>query len=105
MYRRDRIKITALQTGDISVWRNFKKLRNEVNNAIKNVKKSYCYKTFETCKTWETINEVTRARKSNKAINELELNEMRITNSTEMKSQRVLINFSAIAEYPCVGVL
>ena len=87
MYRRDRLKIKALRTGDPSDWNNFKRLRNEVNNAIKNVKKSYYYKTFEVYngnsrKTWETINEVTR-RKSDKAeINELELNGTRITNST-----------------------
>ena len=40
MYRRDRLKIETLRTGDPSDWRNFKKLRNEVNNSIKNVKKS-----------------------------------------------------------------
>ena len=89
MYRRDRLKIKALQTGNASEWSNFKKLRNEVNNSIKKVKKSYHYKTFETYngnsrKTWETINEVTR-RKSDKAtINELRLNGARITNSTEI---------------------
>ena len=43
MFRRDCLKIKALRTGDPSDWNNFKKLRNEVNNAIKNVKKSYCY--------------------------------------------------------------
>ena len=73
MYRRDRLKIKALRTGDPSDWNNFKRLRNEVNNAIKNVKKSYYYKTFEVYngnsrKTWETINEVTR-RKSDKSCN------------------------------------
>ena len=39
IYRRDRLKIKALRTGDPSDRNNFKKLRNEVNNAIKNVKK------------------------------------------------------------------
>ena len=74
---------------DPSDWNNFKKLRNEVNNAIKNVKKSYYYKTFEAYngnsrKTWETINEVTRRKSDKAAINELELNGTRITNSTEI---------------------
>ena len=41
MYRRDRLKIKASQTGDPNDWNNFKKLRNEVNNAIENAKKSY----------------------------------------------------------------
>ena len=63
MYRRDRLKIKALRTGDPSDWNNFKKLRNEVNNEIKNVKRSYYSETFEAYngnsrKTWETINEV-----------------------------------------------
>ena len=89
MYRRDRLKIKALRTGDPSDGSNFKKLCNEVNNAIKNVKKSYYYKTFETYngnsrKTWETINEVTRRKSVKAAINELELNGARTTNSTEI---------------------
>ena len=67
MYWRDHLKIKALRTGDPSDWSNFKKLRNEVNNTIKNVKKSYYYNTFDTYngnsrKTWETINEVTHCK-------------------------------------------
>ena len=89
MCRRDCLKIKALRTGDPSDWNNFKKLRNEVNNAIKNVKKSYYYKTFKayngnSLKTWETINEVTRRKADKAAINELELHGTRITNSTEI---------------------
>ena len=42
MYRRDRLKIKALRTGDPSDWsNNFKKLHNEVNKSTKSVKKSY----------------------------------------------------------------
>jgi len=79
----------ALRTGDPSDWSNFKKLRNEANNSIKNVKRSYYYKTFETYngnsrKTWETINEVTRRNSDKVAINALELNGARITNSIEI---------------------
>ena len=89
MYRRDRPKIKALRTGNASDWSNFKKLRNEVNNSIKKVKKSYYYKTFETYngnsrKTWETISEVTRRKSDKVTINELKLNGARITNSTEI---------------------
>ena len=78
-----------MRTGDPNDWSNFKKLRNEVNNSIKNVKKSYHYKTFETYngnsrKTWETINEVTRRKSDKAAVNKLELNGARITNSTEI---------------------
>jgi len=89
MYRRDCLKIKALRTGNPSDWNNFMKLRNEVNNEIKNVKKSYYYETFEAYngnsrKTWETINEVTRRKSDKTAINELELNGMRITNLTKI---------------------
>jgi len=78
-----------LRTVDPSDWSNFKKLRNEVNNSIKNVKKSYYYKTCGTYdgnsrKTWETINEVTRRKSDKAAVNELELNRARITNSNEI---------------------
>ena len=88
MYRRDRLKIKALRTRDPSDWNNFWKLRNEVNNAIKNVKKSY-YKTFEAYngnsrKTWETINEVTRHKSDKAAINELELRGTILTNLNEI---------------------
>ena len=38
MYRRDRLEIKALRTGDVSDWSNFKKLGNEENNSIKKVK-------------------------------------------------------------------
>ena len=78
-----------MRTGDPSDWSNFKKLRNEVNNSIKNVKKFYYDKIFKSYngnsrKTWETNNEVTRRKSDKAAINELELNGARITNSTEI---------------------
>ena len=83
MYRRDRLKIKALRTGNPSNWSNFKTLHNEVNNAVKNVKKSYYYKTFETYngnsrKTWKTINEVTHRKSHKAAINDPVLNGARI---------------------------
>ena len=44
MYRRDRLKIDASKTHNPADWSNFKKLRNEVNNAIKHAKSwSYYY--------------------------------------------------------------
>jgi len=47
IYRRDRLKIKTLRTGDPSDWSNFKKLRNEVNIAIKNEKKSSILKPLK----------------------------------------------------------
>ena len=60
-----------------------------MNNAIKNTKKSYYLKSFTACdgnsrKTWEIINEVT-GRKSEKAIiNELEFQDKKLTDPTEI---------------------
>ena len=60
-----------------------------MNNAIKNAKKSYYLKSFTACdgnsrKTWEIINEVT-GRKSEKAIiNELEFEDKKLTDPTEI---------------------
>ena len=72
MHLRDRLKIKAIRSGDAIDWNNFKRARNNVNNAIKNAKKSYYLNSFTACdgnsrKTWEIINEVT-GRKSEKAI-------------------------------------
>ena len=61
-----------------------------MNNTIKNVKKSPTIITlFDTynghsSKTWATIKEVTRRKSDKAAINELELNGTRITNSAEI---------------------
>ena len=65
--------------GLVTLYRNnFKRARNDLNNAIKNTKNSYYLKSLQLVtainsrKTWEIINEVT-GRKSEKAIiNELE---------------------------------
>ena len=61
-------------------------MRNQVNNAIKNAKRSYYYNTFKTydCnsrKTWQVINEIT-SHKS--VINELECNGKKTNNPTEI---------------------
>ena len=89
MHLRDRLKIKAIRSGDAIDWNNFKRARNNVNNAIKNAKKSYYLKSFTACdgnsrKTWEIINEVT-GRKSEKAIiNELEFEDKKLTDPTEI---------------------
>ena len=89
MHLRDRLKIKAIRSGDAIDWNNFKRSRNNVNNAIKIAKKSYYSKSFTACdgnsrKTWEIINEVT-GRKSEKAIiNELEFEDKKLTDPTEI---------------------
>ena len=89
MHLRDRLKIKAIWSGDAIEWNTFKRARNNVNNAIKNAKKSYYLNSFTACdgnsrKTWELINEVT-GRKSEKAIiNELEFEDKKLPDSTEI---------------------
>ena len=89
MHLRDRYKIKAIRSGDSNDWNNFKRARNNANNAIKNAKKSHYLKSFTACdgnsrKTWEIINEVT-GRKSEKAIiNELEFEDKKLTDPTEI---------------------
>ena len=83
MHLRDPLKIKAIRSGDAIDWNNFKRARNNVNNAIKNLK------SFTACdgnsrKTWEIIKEVT-GRKSEKAIiNELEFEDKKLTDPTEI---------------------
>ena len=46
IYLRDRLKIKAIRSGDAIDRNNFKRARNNVNNAIENAKKSYYLKSF-----------------------------------------------------------
>ena len=66
----DRLKIIASVTKTAEDWSNFKTSLNQVNNAIKNAKRSYYYNTFKTCdgnsrKAWKVINEVTSRKSDN----------------------------------------
>ena len=65
MHLRDRLKIKAIRSGDDIDWNNFKRARNNVNvnNAIKNAKKSYYEKAI---------------------INELEFEDRKLTDPTEI---------------------
>lgn len=63
IHLRDRLKVKAIRSGDPNDWNDFKRAHNNVNNAIKNAKKSYYMKSFTACdsnlrKTWKIINEV-----------------------------------------------
>ena len=46
MHLRDRLKIKAIRSGDAIDRNDFKRARNNVNNAIANAKKSYYLKSF-----------------------------------------------------------
>ena len=93
MRLRDRLRITAIRSGDAIDGNNFKRARNNVNNAIKNAKKSYYWKSFTACdgnsrKTWEIIKEATGHKSEKAIINELEFQDKKLTDPTE----KVLIN-------------
>ena len=69
---RDRLKKKAIKTENTSIWNQFRKLKNQVNQEIKSAKKAYYNNAFNNCagdqrKTWKTINELT-SRKSNKTV-------------------------------------
>ena len=69
---RDRLKKKAIKTENTSIWNQFRKLENQVNQEIKSAKKAYYNNAFNNCagdqrKTWKTINELT-SRKSNKTV-------------------------------------
>ena len=49
MHLRDRLKVKAIRSGDPNDWNDFKRAHNNVNNAIKNAKKSYYMKSFTAC--------------------------------------------------------
>ena len=64
-------------------------MRNQVNNAIKNAKRSSYYNTFKTydCnsrKTWQVINEITSRKSGKSVINELKCNGKKTNNPTEI---------------------
>ena len=89
MHLRDRLKIKAIRSGDAIDWNNFKRARNNVNNVIKKAKKSYYLKSFSACdgnshKTWDIINDVTGRKSEIAIINELEFEDKKLTDPTEI---------------------
>ena len=89
MHLRDRLKIKAIRSGDAIDWNNFKRACNNVNNAIKKAKKSYYLKSFSACdgnshKTWDIINDVTGCKSEVAIINELEFEDKKLTDPTEI---------------------
>ena len=78
MYERDKLKKKATITNDPWDWTNIKKIRNQVNNKIKNAKEMYYKSAFKhssgsSRKTWQTINELTSRNSSNLSVREVKL--------------------------------
>ena len=88
---RDRPKKKAIKTKNTSIWNQFRKLKNQVNQEIKSAKKAYYNNAFnhpdcagDQRKTWKTINELT-SRKSNKTeINELQYQGQKTSSKAEV---------------------
>ena len=89
MHLRDRLKVKAIRSGDPNDWNDFKRAHDNVNNAIKNAKKSYYMKYFtagdsNSRKTWKIIHEVMGCKSEKATINELELEGKKLTDPTEI---------------------
>ena len=90
MRRRDVLKKKAISTNDHAIWQQFKRARNQVNNATKLAKKLYFSENLETSKgnprkTWDLINELS-SRSSCKSSNILKIqaNNTTINNADDM---------------------
>ena len=103
MRRRDVLKKKAISTNDHAMWQQFKRARNQVNNATKLAKKRYFSENLETGKgnprkTWDLINELS-SRSSCKSSNILEIqaNNRTINNADDM-AEAFNVHFTNIAK-------
>ena len=67
--RRDYLKRKFIETGNLQIWCEFKRVRNEVNNLSKHLKKEYYINEFEknlrdAGRTWKTLKSLSRQTKS-----------------------------------------
>ena len=91
MRDRDAAKRKAIASNDSRDWEKYKKLRNKINNNIKNSKVSYYSNAFiqskgNPLKTWQTFNELTSRRVNNTTVKELKLNDAVISNPSELSN-------------------
>ena len=103
MRRRDVLKKKAISTNDHAMWQQFKRTRNQVNNATKRAKKRYFSENLKTSKgnprkTWDLINELS-SRSSCKSSNILEIqaNNRTINNADDM-AEAFNVHFTNIAK-------
>ena len=87
---RDYLKKKAISSGDNHLWTQYKKARNNTNNAIKQTKKQYFEDNLETYKndqrkTWSLLNELTsRKPKNHSTVTQLKHNEKQTTSPIEI---------------------
>lgn len=78
LHARDILKLKSTRSGDADNWRNFKKLRNMVNNEIKRAKEFYYKQALnehqgDPRNTWQIVNELMSRKSHNPVINEIKL--------------------------------
>ena len=103
MRRRDVLKKKAISTNDHAMGQQFKRARNQVNNATKLAKKRYFSENLETSKgnarkTWDLINELS-SRSSCKSSNILEIQaNNRTINNVDDMAEAFNVHFTNIAK-------
>ena len=102
MRRRDVLKKKSISTNDHAMWQQFKRARNQVNNATKLAKKRYFSENLETSKgnprkTWDLINELS-SRSSCKSSNILEIQANRTINNADDMAEAFNVHFTNIAK-------
>ena len=84
---RDAAKRKAIRTKNPLDWANYRKLRNRINDKVKNTKASYYHSTQSrgnARRTWKTINNLMSRRQNNQIIKEVKVNGISISNPNEI---------------------
>ena len=101
--KRDFLKKKAISSNNSATWDQFKRARNQANNAIKLAKKRYVSDNLKankgnSRKTWKVINELT-SRNSGKSANILEIKaDNRIVSSPMDIAEAINEHFSNVAQ-------
>ena len=78
MYSRDKLKKKAMKTNKPEIWDDYKKIKNNVNKAVKRTKKSFYRQEIQSkagdCKgTWKVLNNLMDRKSKNTQIKEIKL--------------------------------
>ena len=89
MHERDIAKLKATRSNDPVDWLNYKQIRNSVNNAIRQAKKSYHTKALHDNEgnsrtTWRVVNDLTSRKSNGPSVKEIKQNGVSICNPQEL---------------------
>ena len=92
MFRRDSLKKRAIKNNSIVCWEAYRKIRNEVNRAIRDKKREYFITNIEESrndikKTWKVLNTAMSRTSKITTINKLTVNEEDITDPKAIADQ------------------